>query len=107
MRTWLNIAGALCAMASAIVLLLPLRVKSMNEDSALVSALVRAQVPTPFPWATNPTFDAEGQFLAPGALQESAELEWANRFARQRRRDRWAAVLALAAAALALLSTVL
>lgn len=107
MGRWFNIAGALCAMASATVLLLPLIVKSMNEDSALIFALVRAQVPTPFSWSTNPKFDAGGHFLAPGALQKSVEMGWAQRFAMQRRRDRWAAALALAAAAFALLSSVL
>ena len=96
--------GALCEVASALVLLVPLVLKSAADDDLLALVLARSQAPSPFPAAENPKTDAKGHLISPLALRQQAEAGWLKHFADQRRRDRWAASLALAGAALVLVS---
>lgn len=97
--------GALCEVASALVLLIPLTFKSAVEDDLLAFVLARSQAPSAFPASENPKTDAKGHLITPLALRQQAEAGWVKHFADQRRRDRWAAGLALAGAALVLVST--
>lgn len=104
--TWsclLTGAGAVCALASTLVLLVPLALNSTADD-ALVQVLVRAEVPQQFAYSLNPKVDADGHLGTTPVLQEDSETRWAGRFATQRRHGCWAAALAAASALFTLAS---